>query len=169
MKRFTFRGLDSAAHLYDWLIARGQKNVVVCIADVMRLPINHQLEFIRILAWWDGREVGRAEDELAVNRQKLRQAIQHLGFRGHIVLPVEPLAKMELARLEEIQGWLMLYIESRRSRGKPTFREECCDKNDCSHCGGTGYVNVLGEITPVERALAEGHDWDYIDKENLDG
>jgi hypothetical protein len=165
-----FRGLDSAAHLYDWLTERGQQYLAICIADVLQLPQEQQLSYLRLLDQWFERT--ECIIEAAADGLKLRAAIQSSGHRGYALLPVAPMATMELDLLEEIQGWLHVYIESRRSRGKPTFRTPCSkgvghrDKR-CNECAGTGYVLVLGEITPVEQALSEGKSWDSIDKEGI--
>lgn len=156
------RGLDSAAHLYDWLTARGQQRIVVDVVDVLYMTRDDQLLYLELCQMWG---LGFLVD--AGDNDTLRRIIKGTGFRGYQLWPVDRLAAFSLDQLGVVQGFLHAYLESRRGRGKHTIKKPCCGKPSCKECGGAGYTLVLEETSALERALAEGRSWDDIDKEGL--
>jgi len=147
------KGIDDRKHLFEFFRAKGHRNLVLRVADVIDLKLPDQRRLCSLLY---GREVEDPRSFL----------IERGAFcDGHLVIPFDQLdaAEMPLEKLLELQAIVYSYLDVRRGKGEPSRVDPCsCEpaegrlgRRGCEKCGGTGATRTFLEVSEEEQRLGE--------------
>lgn len=151
----TVKALESPKHLYGWFTAKGYKNLVLRIADLLQVPMAQLAVVDDILHRLN---IGGAQD---FSKLDPLDRIKTCCPTGYLTIEIEllfsqPWCDMDL--LIKLQEATLTYREIRRRLGYPERVEDCdCGgAKKCRMCGGKGYTRTLLEMSEEEQLLAHG-------------
>jgi hypothetical protein len=142
-------GIDDRKHLFEFFRAKGHRNLVLRVADVLDLKEAEQRRLCELIY-----TSGQVEDP--------RHFLIERGafFDGHLVIPFDQLdaAEVPLEKLLELQAIVYSYLNVRRGKGEPSRIDPCrCGGKGkgCKECGGTGTTRTYLEVSEAESRLGE--------------
>jgi hypothetical protein len=155
--KYRTGAIDSTKRLAAFFEAKGHRNLVLRVVDVLDLRFDHQDLIIGLAA--ESYAASPREEQ-----QSRKQWMQRLAPDGYLVLPLAPLLRgidMEIA--SRLQEAIYAYTQVRRYKGEPSRTDDCepCKGTGrvsgakCGDCGGEGAVITFIEVSPEERVLAE--------------
>lgn len=172
MKRAK-RGIDSVARLRAFFQAKGHKNLVLRVVDILDMPQASQAALRIWLAAATVLTIDYSEQSL----RQLKQWFVAIYPTGYIVVPWKAIGD-DLKELELLQQLLAEYRSVRLGKGEPSEKKPCptCggsggkthvshgaggpmlhgNKGQCPDCEGLGWYRVFVEMSEEERKLAEG-------------
>jgi hypothetical protein len=167
-KPIMIPGLDTPDHLRRWFEARGQRWLVLRVADILGLSDDDQDLVIQL---WTRARTDNAWSGLKLDATNRRPWLQRVGAPsgGYLRLRVDLLcASLSIEELQAVQAMLAAYRDVRQCKGEPSVDSWCecteggrrAPQRGCPTCGGGGKVTVLVELTEEEQRLAEGQQGD---------
>lgn len=152
----TLRGMDTPEHLLAWFKAKGMTAIVFNVADLRRLPLERQRQFIDFY-------------RLIYPETPETDVVMHLPtveFRMMTYVVIKPddiCSALSMDDLEKFQALVYEYMEDRRSRGV-TLEQDYCEckikgtpSNHCKICNGSQTINVINEVTWNEAELSSNY------------
>lgn len=144
------RGIDNKRRLLGFFAARGHRNLVLRMVDVLEMPIMSQIAVVGLAQ----QSLGVIEAVDAIKSWVLRKFPS-----GYIVLPIDKLLEpMELREIEKIQQLISEYRDVRMGKGEPSRREMCpkCAGAGCANCDNTGSITIFLEMSAEEIDMSRG-------------
>jgi hypothetical protein len=148
------KALEEPNRLWDWMRAKGHKNLVLRIGDVLQLPNALMAAVDRIV-----RELNIGLVSECAHDLDAASRIKYACPGGYLVVSIDRLARqpwIDMPFLIDLQSAILHYREIRRGLGYPSRKEECkCGKRrSCRQCGGKGYTSTIVEMSDHEVLLA---------------
>jgi len=148
------RGIDNAEHLFRFFAAKGHKNLVLRVADLLELRRVEQERLIKILYGVDFNGPGSEE----FRTEQVCRWLKGAGYMrcGYLVIAMARLEAFDMVALTELQQIVALYRNVRRGRGEPSELQDHteCGGRGCPMCGHTGKIRVFLEVSEEEKQLA---------------
>jgi len=159
---YRIRGIDTPDHLMRFFEAKGHRNLVLRIVDVIELRNEHQ-------QW--------LYYQVAAQRMLTIEGTPIEGFKswflrqfpqGYIVLPFKGwIPYLSMDQLKTLQDICMSYMGIRFEKGWPSVSDVCAacrgsgkqaDGRKCETCMGLGKIYTYIEMSAEEVAMAVGDD-----------
>jgi len=143
------KGIDDRKHLFEFFRAKGHRNLVLRVADVIELKPGDQKRLCELVYTSAAVEDARS---FLIERGAF--------WDGHLVIPFDQLdvTEVPLEKLLELQAIVYSYLNVRRGKGEPSRVDPCrCGGKvaGCKECGGTGATRTFLEVSEEEQRLGE--------------